>query len=528
MSTKVLDKNQYRIPFFGEKMRFIRGLDPLGLQLSSQRAYSYLLPGLNNVTGRIRYYSFYCWLLNEYSIRIGSTNPAEQKRFIRRAEYIIALSSQFGNLEGISGSNYAKNIVETAATEFDLQKGTYNSDGSTDGTYWKYSFGIFGQYYLGSLRQIGLVSERDINAEVYARTSKREGVKVTGEDLAEAFNNNISPDKKQVFFNAISDGKISKDQLLSLLPDFDLTKVPTGSKEQDLLIELLIDKDEPLRIEENPVTMRKRTLIQLLKYIETGAAELSDRAFVRMAYNEKGRIEGEFDDCLLGWYFYQCNEYWQYSSTAILNGLLDILQTEVNTGWMYLPDLVEVSVLQILDFLKEEKFISDENITLQRMIERDLPGEEDLYKLIKTTRETKRAAYGFLLILKLYKENSGNLGVLKTYINSKGLSSPNDIVTYLIRFNSFLTKSIREYIEAFLYNRIIFRHQFVAFNKIGGGTQTTQKFIIEDNKIRHIANFEPVNTGPRIANLISFLKDLGIINSKDLLSERGKQLLISI
>ena len=350
MSTKVLDKNQYRIPFFGEKMRFIRGLDPLGLQLSSQRAYSYLLPGLNNVTGRIRYYSFYCWLLNEYSIRIGSTNPAEQKRFIRRAEYIIALSSQFGNLEGISGSNYAKNIVETAATEFDLQKGTYNSDGSTDGTYWKYSFGIFGQYYLGSLRQIGLVSERDINAEVYARTSKREGVKVTGEDLAEAFNNNISPDKKQVFFNAISDGKISKDQLLSLLPDFDLTKVPTGSKEQDLLIELLIDKDEPLRIEENPVTMRKRTLIQLLKYIETGAAELSDRAFVRMAYNEKGRIEGEFDDCLLGWYFYQCNEYWQYSSTAILNGLLDILQTEVNTGWMYLPDLVEVSVLQILDF----------------------------------------------------------------------------------------------------------------------------------------------------------------------------------
>ena len=68
----------------------------------------------------------------------------------------------------------------------------------------------------------------------------------------------------------------------------------------------------------------------------------------------------------------------------------------------------------------------------------------------------------------------------------------------------------------------------MAFNKIGGGTQTTQKFIIEDNKIRHIANFEPVNTGPRIANLISFLKDLGIINSKDLLSERGKQLLISI
>lgn len=528
MSTKVLDKNLYRIPFFGEKMRFIRGLDPLGLQLSSQRAYSYLLPGLNNVTGRIRYYSFYCWLLNEYSIRNGSTNPAEQKRFIRRAEYIIALCSQFGNIEGISGSTYAKNIVETAVTEFDLQEGTYNPDGSTDGTYWKYSFGIFGQYYLGSLRQIGLVSERDIHAEVYARTSKREGIKVTGEDLAEAFNNNISLDKKKIFFNAISNGNISKDQLLSLLPDFDMTKVPPESDEQNLLIDLLIDKDEPLRIEENPITMRKRTLVQLLQFIESGIDELSDRAFVKMAYNEKGKIDGKFDDCLLGWYFYQCNEYWQFSSTAILNGLLDILQSEVNTGWMYLPDLVEVSVNHILRFLKEEELIFDENISLHRIIERDLPGEEDLFKSIKTTRETKRASYGFMLILKLYKENSGNLGELKTYINSKGLSSQNDVVTYLLRFNSFLTKSIRDFIETFLYNRIIFRHQFVAFNKIGGGTQTTQKFIIEDNKIRHISNFDPVNTGPRIANLISFLTDLDIVNSEDLLSEKGKQILLSI
>lgn len=528
MSTKVLDRNQYRIPFFGEKMRFIRGLDPLGLQLSSQRAYSYLLPGLNNVTGRIRYYSFYCWLLNEYSIKIGSTNPTEQKRFIRRAEYIIALSSQFGNIEGISGSNYAKNMVETAATEFDLQKGTYNPDGSTDGTYWKYSFGIFGQYYLGSLRQIGLVSERDINAEVYARTSKREGIKVSGEDLAEAFNNNISLDTKQLFFNAITNGMISKDQLLSLLPDFNLTKVPIGSKEQDLLIELLIDKDEPLRIEENPVTMRKRTLVQLLKYIESGSDELSDRAFVKMAYNEKGKIDGKFDDCLLGWYFYQCNEYWQFSSTAILNGLLDILQSEVNTGWMYLPDLVEISVKHILRFLLEEELIPDEDITLQRVIENILIEEEDILKLIKTNRETRRTAYGFMLIFKLFKENSGNLGEIKTYINSKGLSSQNDIVTYLLRFNSFLTKSIREFLETFLYNRVIFRHQFVAFNKIGGGTQTTQKFIVEDNKIRHISNFEPVNTGPRIANLISFFKDLDIVNSKDLLSEKGKQVLLSI
>ena len=63
-------------------MNFIRGLDPLGLQNTSDSTFSILLPGLNNVTGRIRYYSFYCWLLDEYSKRVGSTDPKEQRNSI--------------------------------------------------------------------------------------------------------------------------------------------------------------------------------------------------------------------------------------------------------------------------------------------------------------------------------------------------------------------------------------------------------------------------------------------------------------
>jgi hypothetical protein len=35
MATKVIEKKQSRIPFLGDKMTFIHGLDPLGLQNSS-------------------------------------------------------------------------------------------------------------------------------------------------------------------------------------------------------------------------------------------------------------------------------------------------------------------------------------------------------------------------------------------------------------------------------------------------------------------------------------------------------------
>ena len=447
MATRVLEKNQFRIPFFGDKMKFIRGLDPLGLQLPSERAYTYLLPGLNNVTGRIRYYSFYCWLLNEYSIRNGSTDPKDQKQFIRRAEYIIALLSEFGQIEGISGSQYASNIVKMPLEEFDLQSGTYNADNSTEGTYWKYPFGIFGQYYLGSLRIIGLVSERDLNSGVYVRTSRRGGVKVAGEDLADAFNINISTEKKKMFFNAISVGKIHKELLLKLLPDFNLHKVTSDSEEQNRLINLLLDKDEPLRIEENPLSMRKRTMHLLLKFIQERNNEISDRSFTKYAYLEKGRNEGKLDDCLLGWYFYQCNEYWQFSCTAILNGLLDILQSKVNTGWIFLPDLINECVEQVLNSLEDEEYLSDKTITLKKFMERKLPQEEELYKLIKNKREGKRIAYAFALIFVLFKENSSNLVELKTYITSRGLSSMNDIVSYLIKFSTNLDRSLKEFIE---------------------------------------------------------------------------------
>ena len=51
------------IPFWAEGRDFIGGRDPLGIQNSSVSIYSTLLPGLNNVTERLRYYGFYCWLL---------------------------------------------------------------------------------------------------------------------------------------------------------------------------------------------------------------------------------------------------------------------------------------------------------------------------------------------------------------------------------------------------------------------------------------------------------------------------------
>ena len=87
----------------------------------------------------------------------------------------------------------------------------------------------------------------------------------------------------------------------------------------------------------------------------------------------------------------------------------------------------------------------------------------------------------------------------------------------------FLGRDIDEdFINDFIKQHIILRHHFVAFRKIGGGTQTTQKFIIEENFIRYIDNFEPNFTSPRLATLYSFLRDLNLI-SDDSLTELAQE-----
>jgi hypothetical protein len=341
MATKIIDYNEARVPFFGDKISFVTGLDPLSLQNPSSQAYSYLLPGLNNVTSLIRNYSFYCWLLQEYAKIIVSADPKEQKIFVRRAEYIIALLSVHAEIPSISGTNYVNRLPESLK-EFDLQSGTYNTDGSTENTYWQYSFGIFGQYYIGSLRQIGLIEEPvNVNGEplgIYRRTPQKEEVKVSGGDLAEAFEASINPKNRTTFFNCIKNGKIRINELEELASDFNLRDIK--KQEHELLIQLLLDKDEPSKVTEVSISMRKETLIHILKFIKNNKETFDQRKFTMHTYDLKGKDKNGIDDCLTGWYYYQLNEYYQVANTAIFNGCLDYLQELSGPGWLPMQELL--------------------------------------------------------------------------------------------------------------------------------------------------------------------------------------------
>lgn len=529
MAEKVIKNNQSLVPFFGERLNFIKGLDPLGLQNSSDATFSMLLPGLNNVTGRLRYYSFYCWLLDEYSKRSGSTDPKDQQQFIRRAEYIIALASQYykNDISSIPGSLYAsRQIKNDPEVRHNLQDGTFKSTGSTENTYWKFPFGAFGQYYLGSLFDIGIISRRENHQKLYVRTPHKNNEYISGESIAQTFDSNITSDKKTLFFDCLDDGIISEAQLQQLLPDFNLQIIPPNTEEPKLLLRLLLQKDFPLRIEEEPQTYRRTTIKHLLEFISTGIESFTDRSFIYNCFRNKGYLDNIPQSTLTGWYYYQFNEYWQFANTAILNGTLSYLENTEGPNWLPLKMLLENLTNQVVTIFQDNQLINNPTDSIETILHKLQEDEFSYYQAIAKSNQTDRIFYGFMLIFSLFLSNENELFRLKEYAENNELAKDGEGTTYFL--NEFLAKKrilVSNFILEYLHKHIIYRHQYVAFRKIRGGIQSTQKFIIEDHHIRYLGNFDPTYTGPRIGNLIDFLKDLSLISNDYKLEDEGLTLL---
>jgi len=532
MSNKVIKNNESIVPFLGERMSFIRGLDPLGLQNTSDATFTLLLPGLNNVTGRIRYYSFYCWLLDEYSKRNGSTDPEVQRKFMRTAEYMIALSSQFyeGDNGSIPGSNYAKVQVQNEDINIhDLNAGIYKPDGTTANTYWNFGWGAFGQYYLGSLRDIGIIIDRERKDSVYTRTNSREDGFVSGEMLAQAFDQSIPTEKKELYFTCLENGSISEAQLEELLPEFNLTHVPEGSKEQQLLTRLLIQKDYPLRIEEEPATLRNESIYHLLQFVKSEPEKFSDRQFVYFAYDSKGLKDGQREPSLLGWYYYQFNEFWHYANTSIFNGTLDSLEDNYGPNWIPLNQFIDEVTNQVVERFQAEALASSPSELLSDVLEKLNPDEYKYLNLASQSSKIEKVFYGFLLMFSEYLNNAEELVLLKEYGEHNDLAKDGEGSGYfLLQFRVKISSSLQKFIREYIFKNVIYRHQYVAFRKIRGGGLSTQKFIIEDHHIRYLGNFEAGYTGPRIGSLISFLKDLKIISTDNKLTDYGNDVLNQI
>lgn len=517
----VLQKGKVRIPFWGEPVNLITGLDPLGLQLTSEATYSAMLPGITNLTNRIRYYGFYCWLIDLYLQKKIMGSSREQNIFIRRAELMIALIMQTKKREvtQITGSDFAdKLIIGNDKNYYDLAEGADKTEENKK-VYWKYPSGAFGQYYYGAMQVLALIAPatNDDGDSIFAVTKESQFQKVTGTNLAEAFGEPLPQEVQDLFYQNIEKGKLHLKDIDKLAFYFLIDKVEVQSREWKLYKDLLFDRDLPgIDYEELFKFHRKETIVSLLGYASTNNSLLDWYGFLYQNYRSKPVLE---NDTKKGWYCYQLNEYWQFGCGSIFWAVLQYLD-KLNEP-QYLPSFIKNFSLEIKQGLKKYYKLSKVNLTVDELIEQDFKIEEEEYckKMAKTNNPVEAAKFGFLLLFKIFAENSDHLSQIQNFMFTNRIVRDGNVIDGLNAIRNYGTKNLELFINDFILKRILNRHTMVALRKMGNGTQSTHKFIIEEQYIRLIEKYPPRNTSPRLNALRNILYDMQIIDESNLLTD---------
>ena len=204
------------------------GLDPLGMQNSSIDLYQRLLPGISNVTLRVRYYGLYAWLVATYADREGRTATGSWQRFLRRSEALFALiASYHGDNSGVAGVRWAGRLLpgKTVINFSPHADPEFKSD-----RYLMQAWGAFGAAYGGQVLTIGVLSEVP-GHDVPVPSAE------FGDALAKSFSNAVA-ETAEIFLAAVSQGSVTTDEL-DLLEAFAPSQIGTEGEERKLYEDLL-------------------------------------------------------------------------------------------------------------------------------------------------------------------------------------------------------------------------------------------------------------------------------------------------
>lgn len=489
--------SQYQISdvtdlYWAENSGFKTGRDPMGIQNSSIATYACLLPGLTNLTGHIRYYSLYCWLLNEYDkIEREKKSNIHQYNFIRRAELAIAFIMRNKGEKSVVGANFItqERYVCLENNTYDLADGgDYNSQDK----YWAYRSGAFGQYYLGSLIYFKLVKVE--NERFYLHDK--------GKEVASAVRKSVDESIRNLFLECILDGTLSEEEIIKLSP-FALNQLSVDSDEWSELNSLLTMQDD------DGSSFRRETILLMLNSIQAGN---DVGIFVKSQFQsyDKDKTAGAG----IGWYFYHLCEALHYSIETILCYILNEIGEMNNTPVRIFLTNVKDKILSCL----EEEEIYDTIAEWRANCNGDIV---DMYESLKQSvkDEPQAVAQSINLLMRLSNEFEWNKNSILEFEQKNDIQRQRGILSEGL--NSYITQylslSLSEYITTII-NQVMNEHTLVALSKMGNNNADLRKYILEDGCLLLVEIRYPNETSPRILSLRNFLQDLKYLTSDNKLT----------
>ena len=503
------------------------GLDPLGMQNSSINLYQRLLPGISNVTLRVRYYGFYAWLASIYARRSGDTNPKTWQKFVRRAEAVYALAAQRrGDEGGMAGVQWAQRKLD-ADQEFFVEFARHADPGADGTPYLQQAWGAYGAAYASQLFEIG----------IYA-VAKDHQIPVPspefGEALARAFEDVAGPLADRLF-ETVDRGSVSRADL----DDFSLltpSAIDREGVERDLYEDLLFAKGTLAR----PADLaRSQTLLLLLRVASHlgRVPTVAEARWLLYAGADQKNHQIEIDAPALEeqrrrWWVYQANDLLHYSYETLLKYTLDTL--EVYPTGIALNSLLAELVSALSEADHEwpptwRDFVADQQPA--QNANGDAPNaERSLVDSIAPTsglnhRTTPEAAWAALRLLAVVanraQAESAIIGAALGHLDREGFHS---LVTEMNFLNADPDQPFPRTVVRLIEERVIKRHLWVAHRKFR--YQNDYTFLIEsdDGRVRFRAGNGPVLTNPRLGPAITFLEDIHLIDAHGV-TARGQSLI---
>lgn len=493
-------KNEISSIFWANNEGFKGGRDPMGIENSSIATYGCLLPGLTNLTKRIRYYSFYCWLIDEYNSAGATKYKTHQRNFIRRAELSIAFIMHELGENSIVGSQFISgdSFREIRPGVYNIAEGADYRKEKTAESYWTFPQGALGQYYAGSLIALRLIRFED--GWFYDRSK--------GKELAQAFRESVDENVRSRFLSCVESGYIHGADRPTLA-QLSVAKIKRDSSEWNLLNHIIISPDE------NGSTLRQESIYLFLRAIAAGI-DISKFPEYEFTKNK----DANPNSAAFGWSFYYLCEALHYSIETIF---WLVLEKAEKKDMSPLPVFLKECESAIKENLKdcELSYSVEENLIINTQ---DIPALLiDLQGSVKNNEVEKAASQAIWLICRIYNETEPIIDQIIKFERANSLDRQFGIlssVMYLyiqknlsVRFDQFIGKVIRQ---------VMNDHTMSACRKMGNNLSDLRKFFIEDGCIFFVEKRLPVFTNPRTNSLFNFLKDLGYIGNDNKITDVAK------
>lgn len=480
------------------------GLNPLGIRTASEQLFTTLLPGLNVVTLRIRYYSFYCWLLKSFYTKRTEAKKADLQRHIRMSELLMALiHAQSNYSSGVPGITRAAEIIAKGEDFIDFNEDAMPK-GKPVGGYWKGSYGAFGTYYAASLQEMSIIRPLIDNTNLYNVTSKTKDY-ISGEDLADAFAESVGTEMGNLFEVCVHSGVVTRKQLEEMESVFQSHNLP-DNKECALLLDMLLQNDKPYILKESK--LRKDSLRLLLGYLnENPVGYFSELAFARYVYDNYNK--GTEDSlAAVGWYAYYLNDSRQYEALNIFDVLLKRLHESKSPGqWENIEELTSELAGDVCHNLNAD------NRTMKNLL-------SDWETIIEPEEEM---AHAFFVILDNYRRNP-KYKDCKSVIRQSFRNVSNDALDAFDAIERSMDEMVFDYVKLYLTENIIYNHYSESMRKYSQNGIPTQKLTIENGYVRGIATYSATHSSPRINTLRNYATDLGLISGNKITSKGAKLL----